>query len=118
MRKTKIELNLRAIPPAIEERDGSYFIAQSVVPLAAVILRYKEGLSPETICRECFPALPLVSVYSVVNFYLNHQGQVENYLRQVRQEEDELQQLLLARHPNFIQTAEALRERHARATQP
>jgi len=33
----KIKLKLRAIPPAIEERDGSYYITQSSVSFAAVI---------------------------------------------------------------------------------
>jgi uncharacterized protein (DUF433 family) len=111
MGKPKIKLYLRAIPPAIEEREGSYYITQSSVPLSAVLGRFKEGLSPETIRRDCFPSLPLVSIYSVVSFYLNHQEQVETYLRQVRQEEEEQQQYLLTHHPAFIKTAEELRDR-------
>lgn len=100
-----------AIPSAIEARDGGYYISQSCVSLAAVILRFKEGLSPEAIRRECFPSLPLAKIYSAVSYYLNHQEQVENYLQQFRREEDELQQQLLMRHPEYIKTAEELRER-------
>ncbi len=107
----KIKLKLRSIPPAIEERDGSYYITQSAVPFAAVILRFKEGLSPEAIRCECFPSLPLMKIYSVISFYLNHQEQVESYLSQRRQEEDELQGQLLRQHPEFIKTAEELRKR-------
>ena len=113
----KIKLKLRAIPPAIEGRDGGYYITQSSVSFAAVILRFKEGLSPEAIRRECFPSLPLVKIYSAISFYLNHREQVENYLKQLRQEEDELQQQLLTRHPEFIKTAEGLRERISAAPQ-
>ena len=111
----KIKLKLRPIPPAIEERDGSYYITQSAVPFAAVILRFKEGLSPEAIRRECFPSLALVKIYSVISFYLNHQEQVESYLSQLRQEEDELQEKLLRQHPEFVKTAEGLRERSSAA---
>lgn len=117
MATRKIKLKIRAIPPAIEERDGDYYITQSAVSFAAVILRFKEGLSPEAIRRECFPSLSLVKIYSAISFYLNHREQVENYLQQLRQEEDELQQQLLTRHPEFIKTAEELRERINAATQ-
>lgn len=109
--KEKATLELRAIPPSIEERNGSYYITQSPITLEAVILRFKEGLSPETIRRDCFPSLSLASIYSVISFYLNNQTQVEGYLKQVRSEEDELQQRLLADHPESIKTAEELRER-------
>lgn len=111
MSNLKVKFDLRAIPPAIEERDGSYYITQSPIALAAVILRFKEGLSPETICRDCFPALSLAKIYAAISFYLNHQEAVEAYLTQLRQEEDELQQQLLITHPAFIKTAEELRER-------
>jgi len=115
LRKTK--LKIVAIPPAIEERNGDYYITQSDVSFAAVILRFKEGLSPEAIRRECFPSLPLVKIYSAISFYLNSREQVENYLEQLRQEEDELQQQLLTRQSDFIKTAEELRERISAATQ-
>ncbi len=113
----KVKLDLCAIPPSIEERDGSYYFTQSPITFAAVILRFKEGLSPETIRRDCFPALPLAKIYNAVSFYLNNQEQVEAYLRQVKQEEDERQRELLAAHPEFIETAEAWRERTGLAPQ-
>ena len=117
MRIEHVKLDLRAIPPSIEERDGNYYITQSPITFAAVILRFKEGLSPGTIHRDCFPGLPLAKIYSAVSFYLNNQGQVEEYLKQLRQEEDERQQQLLATHPEFIKTAEELRERIGLAPQ-
>lgn len=106
----KVKLKLRAISPLIEERQGVYYVSQSPITFAAVILRFKEGLSPETIHRECFPSLPLMKIYNVISFYLTHQEQVENYLSHLRREEDELQEELLARHPEFIKSAEELRE--------
>lgn len=107
----KVTLELRAIPPSIEERNGSYYITQSPITVEAVILRFKEGLSPETIRRDCFPSLSLARIYSVLSFYLNNQEQVEDYLKQIRSEADDLQQQLLADHPDSIKTAEELRER-------
>lgn len=111
MGNQKINLDLRAISPSIEERQGSYYITQSPITFGAVILRFKEGLSPETTRRDCFPVLPLAKLYSVISFYLNNQEKVEGYLKQLRQEEDERQRQLLAQHPGFIKTAEEMRER-------
>jgi uncharacterized protein (DUF433 family) len=104
-----INLNLAAIPPSIEERNGTYYITQSPITFAAVILRFQEGLSPETIRRDCFPSLPLAHIYSAISFYLSNQEQVENYLTQIKQEEDELQEQSLAAHPEFIKTADLIR---------
>jgi uncharacterized protein (DUF433 family) len=111
MNTQTVKLDLAAIPPSIEERNGTYYIAQSSITFTAMILRFQEGLSPETIRRDCFPSLPLAHIYSAISFYLSNQEQVDNYLKQVKQEEDELQQQLLAAHPEFIKTAEKLRER-------
>ena len=99
MNTQTVKLDLAAVPPSIEERNGMYYITQSPITFAAVILRFQEGLSPETIRRECFPSLPLAHIYSAINFYLSNQEQVENYLEQVKREEDELQQRLLATYP-------------------
>src|SRR5262245_41941950 len=95
MSTQKKKLELRAIPPSIEERDGDYYICESSIKFAAVILRFQEGLSPETIKRDCFPPLPLARIYAAVSFYLNDRDQVEAYLDQLRKDEDELQRSLL-----------------------
>lgn len=113
----QIKLDLAAIPPSIEERNGTYYITQSPITFAAVIMRFQEGLSPETIHRDCFPSLPLAHIYSAVSFYLSNQEQVETYLAQIKQEEDERQRQLLTTYPEFIKTAEELRERVTSAPQ-
>jgi len=115
VRIEKPVLELRAIPPSIEERGGSYFVTQSPITLEAVILRFKEGLSPETIRRDCFPSLSLARIYSVISFYLNNHAPVEDYLKQIQSEADDLQQQLLADHPESITTAEELRDRTSTA---
>jgi uncharacterized protein (DUF433 family) len=109
MSKETVKLNLSAAPPSIEERDGAYFITQSTIPFAAVILGFQEGLSPDTIRRECYPSLPLSHVYSAITYYLNNSEQVEGYLQQIKKEEDELQAQLLDAHPDYVKTAEELR---------
>src|SRR5438128_3324899 len=109
MSDQKAKLDLRAVPPSIEERNGRYYVTQSPIALEAVILRFKEGLSPETIHRDCFPSIPLAQVYAVVSFYLNNQQKVQDYLEQARREEDDLQQQMLAAHPEFLKTADESR---------
>lgn len=106
-----LKLDLRAVPPSIEERQGGYYIAQSPITFGAAILRFKEGLSPELIHRDCYPSLPLAKIYSAISYYLNNQELVDNYLKQLQQYENELQEHLLARHPEFIKPAEELRAR-------
>lgn len=117
MSSQKAKLDLAAIPPSIEERNGSYYITQSPITFAAVILRFQEGLAPETIRRDCFPSLPLAHIYSAISFYLSNQEQVENHLKQLKQEEDELQQQLFTTYSEFIKPAEELRERSPLAPQ-
>lgn len=106
-----IKLNLSATPPSIEEREGTYYIAQSSVTFAAIVLRFQEGLSPDTIRRECFPSLPLSYIYSAVTFYLNNLEQVDEYLKHFLQEQEARQEQLLSAYPTYIKTAEELRDR-------
>lgn len=64
----------------IEQRNGGYYIAGSRVSLDSIVYAFLEGLSPETIMRDCFPVLSLEEVYGAVTFYLAHRAEIDKYL--------------------------------------
>ena len=50
-------------PDYIESREGGYRIRGTGVSLDSVVYRFLEGLSPETIQADCFPALTLDQMF-------------------------------------------------------
>jgi uncharacterized protein (DUF433 family) len=64
----------------IEQRDGGYWVAGTRVSLDSVVYAFREGLSPETIVKDCFPSLTLEQVYGAVTYYLHHRAEIDNYL--------------------------------------
>jgi hypothetical protein len=78
------------------------------ISLESVIHQFKEGLSVETIQRECFPALTLEQAYGVCTYYLRHRQDVEKYLREAEQDFDRLSQQLEQTHPGLLKPQEHL----------
>ena len=66
----------------VEHKDNGYWVAGSRVSLDSVVLRFLEGLAPETIVAESFPVLSLEQVYGAIAFYLGNRAEVDAYLRQ------------------------------------
>ncbi|MEM7132811.1 MAG: DUF433 domain-containing protein [Chloroflexota bacterium] len=67
----------------VEQRDQGYWIAGSRVSLESVLFAFLDGLAPETIVAECFPALSLEQVYGAITYYLANRDETNIYLRQV-----------------------------------
>ena len=59
----------------------AYQIGNSRVSLDSVIYSWLQGDSPETIADN-FSALTLEQVYGAIAFYLAHQSEIDEYLRQ------------------------------------
>ena len=74
----------------VEVRDGSYYVVGSRVSLASVIVAFRDGASPETICQN-FPSLSLAQVYGAVAFYLNHPEESDAYLQGLAEKWQELE---------------------------
>jgi uncharacterized protein (DUF433 family) len=64
----------------VEQRDQGYWITQTRVSLDSVVVAFLQGLSPETIAAECFPALTLEQVYGAIAYYLGHRAEIDAYL--------------------------------------
>src|SRR3990170_1598766 len=66
----------------VEYRDDGYWVRGEDISLDSIVYCFKEGLSPETIVHDCYPALRLEQVYGAITFYLANQSQVDAYLRE------------------------------------
>lgn len=89
--------------------DGTILIAGSRVSLDSVVHHYKLGASAEQIAQK-FPALDLADVYAAITYYLNHEGTVEEYLRQQEAKGDEVQKKIES-EPHYQKTSAELRAR-------
>ncbi|MEP6717100.1 MAG: DUF433 domain-containing protein [Terriglobia bacterium] len=64
----------------IEQRNGGYYLAGTRISLDSIICTFNEGLSPEAI-QEDFPLLKLAQIYGAIAFYLDHQAEIDKYLK-------------------------------------
>lgn len=95
----------------VEFRDESYWVAGTRVSLKSVVLVFQNGLSPETIAAECFPTLTLEEVYGAITYYLGHQAEIDQYLKESAVEAEKLRQEMRAAEPEFYRKmAEARRK--------
>ncbi|MGH9838355.1 MAG: DUF433 domain-containing protein [Blastocatellia bacterium] len=65
----------------IEQRDGGYWIIGTRVSLDSLVYAFHRGAAPDTI-RRSFPVLTLEEVYGALTFYLAHEQEIDDYLRQ------------------------------------
>ena len=64
----------------IEERNGGYYIAGTRISLDSVVYSFERGNSPEAI-QQSFPLLKLAQIYGAIAFYLDHQAEIQQYLK-------------------------------------
>ena len=86
----------------VEQHDGGYWIKGTRVSLDSVVYRFLEGLSPESIQADCFPALTLEQVYGAITYYLHNKAEVDAYRERGRKIEDAYYQEYLERGPYFL----------------
>ena len=70
--------------PLKTDVDGVVRVGNTRVILDTVIDAFKEGVIAEEIVSQ-YPTLNLADVYAVIGYYLQHQSEIEAYLRQRRQ---------------------------------
>jgi uncharacterized protein (DUF433 family) len=77
-----VRLNLNAeLPPLREDAFGAIRVGRTRVLLDLVVHSFQDGATPESIV-DCYPTLSLPDVYAVIAYYLNHQSDVDEYLRE------------------------------------
>lgn len=95
----------------VQARDGNLYVGSSRVTLDSVIIPWQKGQTLEAI-HEDYPTVPLADIYGAVAYYLEHQAEIDVWLR----EGDELYEQRRARqqaaNPEFYA---CMRERLAAA---
>jgi len=95
-------------PNYIERQDGGYRVRGTRVSLDSVVYRFLEGLSPESIQSDCFPALTLEQVYGAITFYLANRDEVDAYLRQADEEFEAFRRRVREEYPEAHRRLDAL----------
>lgn len=78
--------------PLTNNPDGVVCVGGTRVTLDTVIAIFKQGSTAEEIVHR-YPSLRLGDVYASIAFYLNHQEDVEAYLKQRQQQAQEIRQM-------------------------
>ena len=91
--------------PLKTDLHGAIRVAGTRVTLDSVVAAYERGDSAEDIVRQ-FDVLNVGDVHAVLAYYLRHQPEVDDYLRQRRSEADGVRAEIERRSP-----ADELRER-------
>lgn len=55
----------------VEQREGSFYLIGSRVPLSTIVREFEDGEAPESI-RSHYPTLSLQQVYGAIAFYLGN----------------------------------------------
>jgi uncharacterized protein (DUF433 family) len=90
-----LAISAEPVPLAVN-LDGVVRVGGTRVTLDTVITVFKQGATAEEIVYR-YPSLRLGDVYASIAFYLNHQEDVEAYLKQRQQQAEEIRQMNEAR---------------------
>ena len=75
--------------PLTADADGVVRVDGTRVTLDTVIAAFSDGATSEEIAQQ-YPALRLADVYAILGFYLRKRPEVEAYLRQRRQQAEDV----------------------------
>jgi uncharacterized protein (DUF433 family) len=80
-----IRLELTQTTPLTQETDGTVRISSSRVTFDTVIGAFQKGATAEQI-YDSLPSLSLAQIYGAIAYYLEHEADVETYLRERRED--------------------------------
>ncbi|MCI0524261.1 MAG: DUF433 domain-containing protein [Acidobacteria bacterium] len=107
MNATEVKLD----HPYVEYHHGGYWVAGARVSLDSIVYRWREGLSAETIQKDCFPVLTLSHVFGALAYYLDHQAEIDEYLVRAEAEEEVIRQQLREAYPEAARRVDELAQR-------
>jgi uncharacterized protein (DUF433 family) len=92
-----MSLTISTEPVPLEaDADGVVRVAGTRVSLDSVIFAFNEGSTPEEIVQQ-YTTLDLADVYAVIGYYLQHRGEVNEYLAVRRAQRAEIRKEVEAR---------------------
>ena len=71
--------------PLVQESDGTVHVTDSRVTLDTLVGAFQKGATPEQV-KDSFPSLSLQQIYATIAYYLEHEADVEAYLKLRREE--------------------------------
>lgn len=99
----------------IEIEDDVYRIKGTRVALDSIIYKFQQGRSPESI-QDSFPALSLSQVYAAIAYYLDHQAELDDYLKHNEASEVEFSRELARLFPKGAALKERIKNRLSEST--
>ena len=79
------QLTFTQTVPLVQESDGTVHVTGSRVTLDTLVGAFQKGATAEQIL-DSFPSLSLQQIYGTIAYYLEHQPEVEGYLKLRREE--------------------------------
>ncbi len=83
------QLTFTQTVPLVQESDGTIHVTGSRVTLDTLVGAFQKGATAEQI-HDSFPSLSLQQIYATIAYYLEHQPDVEAYLKLRREEATEI----------------------------
>lgn len=93
--------------PYIDQKEGALRIAGTRVGLEPIVVRFREGASPEKIVQS-FPTLTLAQAYGAIAYYLENKKLVEDYMAEGQHELEQIPPLSQT-NPKLFARLEAAR---------
>src|SRR2546428_7102828 len=93
----------------IEFRDGGYWIKEFRISLGSLVYAFQRGASPESI-QQSFPLLTLEEVYGAITYYLAHQAEIDEYLKEEEKQFDSDRRALREADPEFYRRFDKLKK--------
>jgi uncharacterized protein (DUF433 family) len=104
-------LTLKQVVPLAQDADGTVRVTGSRVTLDTVVSAFKSGNTAEQI-QDSFPSLTLSQIYGVIAWYIDHQDEAEEYLKERQTEADGIRQKIEG-EPRYAEIRETIRRRRA-----
>ena len=84
----------------VRQREGDWYVADTGVPVYAIIAMWQQGYSPEEI-QISFPAISQIEAYETILYYLKHRREMDAYFRASDARFQQLKAETEARNPEF-----------------
>jgi uncharacterized protein (DUF433 family) len=105
------QLTFTQTAPLNQDADGAVRVTGSRITLDTLVAAFKKGATAEQI-RDSFPSLSLRQIYGAIFYYLDHQADAEEYLKERQAEADVIRREIESR-PEYDEFRERLRQRRA-----
>ena len=93
--------------PITMDKDGAARVGGTRVLLDVIIEAFQNGDTPEEIV-DSYNAITLADVYAVIAYYLNHQEEVDEYIRQREAAGEQLRREIEANQPEMLRAQKRL----------